>query len=326
MRSGEGETGGDRRGKAGLQFALSLALAAFAAIANAAAGAAITLTDDSGRSVTLKQAAKRVISLTPHMTELLFAAGAGERVVGTVEYSNYPPAAQRIARIGDSAQLDLERILALKPDLIVVWKNGNAQRQLDKLLRLGIPVFYNEPRKLADIARSIEQLGRLTGTETVALPAARAFAARAAELRRRYAGLAPVTVFFQIWDKPLMTVNADHLISDVIRLCGGQNAFAGLRPLTPEVSIEAVLTADPEAIVGMSAELGQAENLDAWKKWPRLKSVTRDNLFLIHSDIISRNTPRVLDGAERLCEQLDSARAKRKCAPAPCAPHPHSPP
>lgn len=284
-----------------------------AALASSGAAAAeIKVADDSGRSVTLNRPAQRIISLTPHVTELLFAAGAGEHVVGTVEFSNYPRAAERIARIGDSAQLDLERIVALKPDLVVVWKNGNAQRQLDKLLRLGIPVFYNEPRRLADIARAIEQLGRLAGTEALALPAARAFAARAAALRRRYAGRSPVRMFYQIWDKPLLTVNGDHLISDVIGLCGGRNVFADMKALTPEISIEAVLVADPEAIGGVSAEAGQAGNLDQWKTWPRQKAVARGNLFVIASDLISRNTPRILDGAEQLCEHLEAARARRR--------------
>ena len=290
------------------RFATSAALVLFSATVSAE----VNLVDDNNRSVTLKQPAQRIISLTPHMTELLFAAGAGGRVVGTVDYSNYPEAAQRIARIGDNAQLDLERIVALKPDLIVVWRNGNAQRQLDKLLRLGIPVFYNEPLRLADIARGIEQLGRLAGTESVALPAARAFEARVAELRGRYAGRAPVSVFFQIWDKPLMTINADHLISDVIRLCGGQNVFASLKALTPEISTEAVLAAGPEAIVSVTAEAGQEENLNNWKKWPHLRAVERNNLFAIHSDLISRNTPRILDGAQQLCAHLDAARSRSK--------------
>jgi len=294
------------------QALLHWMLAAALTLGAAAVAAEIRLTDDSGRSVTLRQPAQRIISLTPHMTELLFAAGAGAQVVGTVEFSNYPPAAQRIVRVGDSAQLDLERIVALKPDLIVVWQYGNAQRQLDKLLRLGIPVYYNEPRRLADIARAIEQLGRLAGTETAALPAARAFVARAAELQQRYSGRDEVTLFFQIWDKPLMTVNGDHLINDVIRLCGGRNVFAGMKLLTPEISIEAVLGADPEAIGGATAEAGQKENLDGWKNWPRLKAVARDNLFVVHADLISRNTPRILDGARELCEQLDAARARRK--------------
>ena len=307
MSANEAEAGADRRCAAWAKYAIAAALA----LLNAAAGAEITLVDDNNRSVTLKQPAQRIISLTPHMTELLFAAGAGGRIVGTVDFSNYPEVAQRITRIGDNAQLDLERIVALKPDLIVVWRNGNAQRQLDKLLRLGIPVFYNEPRRLADIARGIEQLGRLAGTESTALPAARAFESRVEQLRERYAGRSAVTVFFQIWDKPLMTVNGDHLITDVIRLCGGQNVFAALKPLTPEISVEAVLAASPEAIVSVTAEAGQEENLTGWKKWPRLQAVARNNLYAVHSDLISRNTPRILDGAQSLCEHLDQARGKR---------------
>ena len=300
--------------RAGLRCAAIFAwvLAAAAALGGAAAAAEIRVTDDSGRSLTLQQPAQRIISLTPHMTELLFAAGAGGHIVGTVEYSNYPPAAQRITRIGDSAQLDLERILALRPDLVVVWQYGNAQRQLDKLLRLGIPVYYNEPRRLADIARAIEQLGRLAGTEAVALPAARAFVTRAAALRERYAGRAQVTLFFQIWDQPLMTISGAHLISDVIRLCGGRNVFAELPLLTPQVPTEAVLAADPEVIGGVTAEAGQAGNLAAWTQWPRLQAVARGNLFVIDSDLISRNTPRILEGAQQLCEHLAAARARRK--------------
>lgn len=289
-------------------FCILLLLAAFMR----AAAAGTRLSDDSGRDVVLDQAARRIISLTPHLTELLFAAGAGEHIVGTVGYSDYPPAARGITRVGDSAQLDLERIVALKPDLIVVWRDGNAQRQLAKLLHLGIPVFYSESRRLSDIARAIEQLGRLAGTQAVAYPAARAFLDHAAGLRARYAGRSPVTVFYQIWDQPLLTVNGEHLISDVIRLCGGRNVFAGLKLLTPEVSTEAVLAADPEAIGGVSAEAGQPGNMDTWKQWPRLKAVARGNLFAIDSDTISRNTPRILKGAEQLCEHLEAARARRR--------------
>jgi len=287
-------------------------LAAVMALGASMAVAQIRLTDDGGRSVMLAHPAERIISLAPNMTELLFAAGAGGQVVGTVEYSNYPQAAQRIVRIGDNAQLDLERIIALKPDLILVWQAGNAQRQLDMLLRLGMPVFYSDPRRISDIARAIEQFGRLAGTEIVALPVARAFSARAAALRERYAGRAPVSLFYQIWDHPLMTVNGDHLISDVIAMCGGKNVFSGLKPLAPTISIEAVLAADPEAIGGVTAEAGQPGNLDAWKTWPRLRAVARGNLFVIHSDLISRNTPRILEGAREMCAQLDAARSRRR--------------
>lgn len=294
-------------------MALAFCLAALAlALASGMAAAQIKLVDDSGRDVVLARPAQRIISLAPNMTELLFAAGAGERIVGADEYSNYPEAAKRIARIGNNAQLDLERIVALKPDLILVWQAGNAQRQLERLLQLGFPAFYSDPRRISDIARAIEQFGRLAGTEVAALAAARAFAARVNELRERYAGRAPVTVFFQIWDQPLMTVNGDHLISDVIALCRGKNVFAGLKALAPTISIEAVLAADPEAIGGMAATADQVGSLNGWKAWPRLKAVAHGNLFVIHPDLISRNSPRILEGARAMCERLNSARTRRK--------------
>lgn len=298
----------DRCNKPLLRFMLVAALA----LMSAAVSAEITLADDSGRSVTLKQPARRIISLTPHLTELVFAAGAGSHLVGTVEFSDYPEAAKAIPRIGDSALLDLERIVALKPDLILVWQHGSAQRQLDKLLSLGIPVFYNQSDRLFQVARSIEKLGRLAGTEAIASTVAGAFVAREAELRKRYAARSPVRVFYQIWEQPLMTINGDHLISDVIRLCGGQNVMAGLKQLAPVISTEAVLEADPEVIAGATAEPNMRDNLDNWKAWPRILAVKRDNLFVIHTDLISRHTPRVLDGAQQMCENLDKARAKRK--------------
>jgi iron complex transport system substrate-binding protein len=262
--------------------------------------------------VTLRQPARRIISLAPHITELLFAAGAGERVVGTTSYSEYPEGAKRIPRIGDSAQLDLERIVGLQPDLIVVWGRGSGQRQLDKLLQLGIPVFYNEPRRLLDIGRALEQFGKLAGTEAIALPAARAFAARVAELRGRYASRPPVRVFYQIWEEPLMTINGDQLISDVIRLCGGENVFADLKPLVPTLSTEAVITRDPEAILSSSDDNANSQSkLKSWEKWPQLKAVARDNLFVIHGDSISRSTPQVLLAAQEVCKALELARSRR---------------
>ncbi len=292
-----------------MRLRLALGMALF--LCAAAAMAEITLTDDKGRTVTLPQPARRILSLAPHVTELLFAAGAGGHIVGAVEYSNYPEAAKSIPRVGNNLQLDLERIVALRPDLIVVWLHGNAQRQLDKLLKLGIPVFYNEPHRLGDISRSLEQFGRLAGVEAVALPAARAFSAREAELRARYAGRPPVRVFYQIWEKPLMTVNGNHLINDVIQLCGGQNVFADLRPLAPQVSVEAVLDADPEAVGTAIIDANGQDGLENWKRWPHLTATARNNFFFIPTDLISRHTPRILDGAQQMCEHLEAARAKR---------------
>jgi len=290
---------------------LRCVLALAALLAGVAAASGIRLTDDAGRMLVLPHPAQRVVSLAPHLTELMFAAGAGSHLVGTVEFSSYPEAAKGIPRIGDSALLDLERIVALKPDLILVWQHGNAQRQLDKLLSLGIPVFYNQPDRLTDVARSIEKLGRLAGTEAIASAVARAFVAREAELRKRYAARPPVRVFYQIWEKPLMTINNDHLISDVIHLCGGQNVLGDLKQLVSVISTEAVLEADPEVIAGATAEPNMRDNLDNWKVWPRILAVKRDNLFVIHTDLVSRHTPRVLDGAQQMCENLDKARSRR---------------
>lgn len=294
-----------------MRVSLRLALGMALLLGAAAAMAEITVIDDNGRVVTLPRTARRILSLAPHITELLFAAGAGGHVVGAVEYSNYPEAAKSIPRVGNNLQLDLERVVALKPDLIAVWLHGNAQRQLDKLLELGIPVFYNEPHRLGDIARALEQFGRLAGTEAVALPAARVFSARESELRERYAGRPPVRVFYQVWEKPLMTINGNQIINDVIKLCGGQNVFADLKPLVPPVSIEAVLDADPEAIGTAIIDANRQNGLENWKQWPHLTATARNNFFLIPTDLISRHTPRVLQGARQMCEHLEVARSRR---------------
>src|SRR5262245_60055354 len=204
---------------------------------------AITVVDDHGQSVSLQQPARRVVSLAPHGTELVFAAGGGDRLVGVVEYSDFPEAARRVRRIGDNEMLDLEAITALKPDLIVVWRHGNARRQIDKLQSLAVPVFESEPKRLEDIPGSIERLGALLGTEQVARAEAARFRERYESLRRQYADRPQVRSFYQVWRQPLMTLNDTHMISDVIRLCGGVNVFGRLELLVPTLSEEAVLEA-----------------------------------------------------------------------------------
>jgi iron complex transport system substrate-binding protein len=286
-------------------------LAGGALLLAAVAAQALTIVDDRGAALELPGPARRIVSLAPHITELLFAAGAGSSVVGVVAYSNYPAAAQRLPKVGDVNALDLERIVALKPDLVMVWQQGSPQGQLDVLAALGLPVYYNQPRSLDDIARTLERFGELAGTRATAEAAARAFRQRLAALRARYRGRDTVTVFHQIWDQPLMTVNGEHLISQVLALCGGRNVFGDLPPLVPHVAIEAVLDADPEVIgaagTGSAAEAG----LGAWFGWPRLRAIARGNVYVIDPDLISRHSPRILDGAEQLCAALDAARARR---------------
>ncbi|VVD27343.1 ABC-type Fe3+-hydroxamate transport system, periplasmic component [Paraburkholderia dioscoreae] len=278
--------------------------------------AAISVTDDTGATVTLPAPAQRVISLAPHVTELLYAAGGGAKLIGAVSYSDYPPEAKKLPRVGDNKSLDLERLVALKPDLIVVWRHGNAQRQLDRLREMHIPLFFSEPHHLDDVAASLTKLGQLLGTSPAADAAAAAYRQDIAALRSRYAGRAPVSVFYQVWDQPLMTLNGEHMVSDVIALCGGRNVFAKLAPLVPTVSTEAVLAANPEAIV--TAAPGATEpdttlpQLGAWRAWPSLTAVANHNLFAIDGDLINRPAPRIAQGAKQMCEDLDIARSRRK--------------
>jgi len=279
------------------------------------AHADITARDDAGNTVTLPAPAQRVISLAPHATELVYAAGGGAKLVGTVTYSDYPPAAQAVPRVGDNKALDLERIAALKPDLIVVWRHGNAERQTDALRALHIPLFFSEPKHLDDVATSLRQLGTLLGTAPVADAAAASFSRDIAALRARYAVRAPVTMFFQVWDRPLTSLNGAHLFNDVIALCGGRNVFAALKPLAPSVTDEAVLAANPEAIVTTSAGATRSDaplpSLARWRAWPALTAVARNNLFAIDGDLLTRPSPRIAQGAAALCEDLDAARARR---------------
>jgi iron complex transport system substrate-binding protein len=276
-----------------------------------AARADIVVRDDSGAEVRLTVPARRIVSLAPHITEILFAAGAGARVVGAVDHSDYPEAANRIARIGNYTSPDLEVIVALKPDLVIGWQSGNSLDHLEPLRRLGIPLFLSEPDRIEDVARNLERFGELAGTSNVAAPAAVAFRARLADLRQRYSGRPPVRTFYQIWEEPLITVGGSQIIGSAIRLCGGVNVFERLSQMAPAVSVEAVLAADPEVIVASGVDEARPDWLDTWRRWPHLTAAARDNLFFIAPDLIQRHTPRLLEGAEQLCRDLETARQRR---------------
>lgn len=278
------------------------------------ASAQLRIVDDDGRELELPGPAQRIVSLAPHVTELLFAAGAGDKVVGVVSYSDYPPQAQKLPQVGGYTQIDLEAVAALKPDLVVGWKSGNRNTHLDRLQALGIPLYLNEPRSLDAVAHSLQQFGRLAGTETVADAAAARFRERRAALAARYRERPPVRTFYQIWDRPLMTINDQHLIADVIRLCGGVNVFGTLDKLAPAIGVEAVVAADPEAIIASGMDANRPEWLNQWARWPHLQATSAGNLFFIPPELIQRHTPRILDGAERLCEQLEIARGHRSGA------------
>lgn len=271
--------------------------------------AAISVQDDSNRPVTLTAPARRIVSLSPHATELLYAAGAGALLVGVIEHSDYPPEARRITSVGSSAAVDIERIVTLKPDLVVAWGSGNSMTQITRLKSLGIPVFESEPHNFAMIASSLERLAQLAGTNAIGKAAAGEFRARLKSITAKYQARPTVRVFYQIWRTPLMTLNDAHLVSQALRLCGGENIFGKLPQLAPTVSTEAVMEQDPEAIITTDSI---QDSFSIWRNFPGMTAVARDNLFSINRDWMNRAGPRVLDGTEQLCKQLDLARARRK--------------
>jgi len=287
----------------------SKALILLAALAASQVQAAVTVKDDDGNTITLQKPARRVISLAPHVTELLFAAGGGSHVVGVVSYSDFPEEAKKIPQIGSNREVDLERIMALKPDLIVVWRHGSSERQIDMVRKLGVPLYHSEPVKLEDIPESLARLGQLMGTEKVANPAAAELRRQLAGLRSRYASRPTVRTFYQVWDKPLYTLSGKHIVSDALRLCGGENIFAKLSVTAPVVSVEGVLQENPEAIFATAEKNYGGVNM--WKPYGTLLAVRNDNLFTIDGNLLNRSGPRMIQGAAMLCEKLELARQHR---------------
>ena len=273
--------------------------------------AASQVVDDYGQRIQLASPARRIVSLAPHLTETLYAAHAGPRVVGAAQFSDFPPEARAVPRVGNDAAIDLEAVLALRPDLVVAWPNAGTKRPIDRIEGLGIAVYRSEPRTLEDIARTLERLGALAGTQAGAREAARSFRERAAALAARHAGVPKVRAFYQVWDRPLLTVNGEHLISRVMSLCGGDNVFASMPRFVPEVDREAVLRANPEVILGSAPDGAGAAWLDPWRAYPGIAAVARGQLVAVPAELIQRHTPRVLDGAERICRAFDTARRAR---------------
>jgi iron complex transport system substrate-binding protein len=275
-------------------------------LAAAVQAAGFTVTDDSGTQVTFDAPPQRIISLAPNLTELAYAAGLGPHMVAVTVYSDYPEAAKKLPQVGDAFRLDWERIVALRPDLILAWKSGLSARDHTAFDRLKLKLLVLEPHRLDDIPKDLRLLGRVGGTD--AESAAQDFEQRRDALRKHYAARPVVRVWFQIAADPLLTVNGDHIISDVLHLCGAQNVFAAVPLLTPVVSDEALIRAQPQLLLGIADTAGQQEQLRSqWRKLP-LPAVREGRLGFVPADLISRSSPRILQGAARVCEQVESAR------------------
>ena len=278
------------------------------ALAGTTSAGSLAIIDGTGATVALDAPARRIVSLAPSATELLFAAGAGNRVVAVTDPADWPPEAAHRPRVGDARALDLERIVGLRPDLAVAWPYV-APAQIERLQALGIAVYRTDPHTPEAIALDIEQLGALAGTAEVARAAAARFRSRLAALRQRGRDAKAVRVFYEIWHQPLYTIGGTHLISAAIALCGGENVFSGLSLPAPSVSVEAVLAAQPSLIVAGTDGAVRPAWLDDWRQWPDLPAVRAGNLFVVDANLLHRAGPRFVDGAEALCDAIDQARA-----------------
>ena len=270
--------------------------------------AEIKVQDDEGNLIILQNPANRIISLTPHITEILFSAGAGSKIIATVAYSDHPQAAKKIPRVSGYPSMDIERILSLKPDLVIVWASGNNKEQVEKLIELGLTVFISEPRQVIDIYKTIQRFGKLAGTNNIAEKSAEKFISHYEYLKEKYSKKEKVKIFYQFWNKPLMTINGQHIISNIINLCGGTNVFSKLNSLTPIISIEAVIASQTDVIVVGSNNEKKSKWISEWKPWLHLAAVKKDHLYFIDPDLLNRMGPRILQGADQLCELLDKAR------------------
>lgn len=279
-------------------------------VVSTARAQSVQVTDARGVAVQLARPAQRIITLAPHLTELVYAAAAGNRLAGVARFSNHPPEARLLPVVSDAAQFDIEHMLALKPDLVLAWQGGTPPEMVARIERIGVPVYVSGAARLADIARAIEAIATLAGTLSAS---AAARAALDADLRalasRRYAD-PPVRVFYEIWPKPLMTVSNAHVISEIIELCGGINVFGALPSLTPEVSREALLAARPEVVLGGSSADTARQFAARWAGLPPpLDSLPA---YRISPDLIQRPTPRLIEGARLVCTRLEAVRAARR--------------
>ncbi|MGB6606013.1 MAG: helical backbone metal receptor [Steroidobacteraceae bacterium] len=281
------------------------------AVAPASQAATRTVIDDTGRAVTVPAPPLRIVSLAPGATEMLFAAGAGSQVIATVEYSDEPPAARRVPRIGDAVAIDMERLVLLRPDLVVAWPGGGNAAQRAKIARLSIPVYDQQVSRLSDLAPAVRRLGLLAGTQAQAARAATAIEARLEALRRSFGaahgGVRPPTALLQVWNRPIYTVGGGQLMSDALSVCGARNVFADLPEPGPVVDIEAVIARNPDIIIAAGPPGESATWLQDWKRFPMLKAVRGGRLIAFDDQALSRLGPSVIGATEELCRAIERA-------------------
>jgi iron complex transport system substrate-binding protein len=277
----------------------------FCAAMPAAADTGITVTDDFGHRVMIRHPPLRVVSLSPAANAMLLAAGASNQLVATIEYSGQSAYEQRVTKIGTVAAIDMERLIALRPDVVIVWPDGNNPAQIATIERLGLPVYRQEAVTLDGIADSLRRLGELTGTGGVADREARSLQTRLATLRKEYANASHApTVFLEVWDRPLYTVGGKELMSDALQVCGARNIFADLPQRAPAIGTEAVIARNPDIIIAAAPPGGGASWLAQWRRFPSLRAVRSGKLMTFDDQRLSGLGPGVIDATAGLCGKI----------------------
>ncbi|HEY1059338.1 MAG TPA: cobalamin-binding protein [Limnobacter sp.] len=268
----------------------------------------ICVPDDTQYPVCVAQPARRVLSLSPHLTESVAFVQGLKAVVAVDASSDYPPEANRLPKLGAPWLLGTETLLAQKPDLVLVWNSGISPAVVERLRALKVPVYVSEPKTLAEVASTLRRLSRLLGTESQAENAVRAWELGIRELRQQHQGAVVVPVFYQVWPKPLMTLGGSHVVSEILSVCGGHNVFTDHSSLAFQVSAEAVLARKP-ALILASGDDTQEQNLTRqWSSWQQLPAVQAGWVKTFPKDILVRNGPRLLEAAQRMCALLDGVR------------------
>jgi iron complex transport system substrate-binding protein len=252
----------------------------------------------------------RLVTLSPHLAELVWSVGAGDMLVGVSAYTDYPVMFASLPVVGDAFALDQERLALLRPNLLLAWESGTPRHVVDELVQRGYRVETVRTASVADVGAALRKIGSLTGYDESADEVAFAFEREMSNLAKSYSGAESVRVFYQVSQRPLYTVNGSHYVSDLIETCGGRNVFAGLSDLAPMISVEAVLERDPEALLA-SEDAGPAVFSD-WDRWPQLAANTYANRFIMPADEIGRATPRLLIAAKAMCGALERARQNRR--------------
>ena len=263
---------------------------------------------------------QRIITVAPHLSEMVDAAGGVERLIGVSAYSNFPESVKKLPITSDSRSVDLERMKQLKPDLIIYWRGGMPETQIESIKKTfsstgnkgqaATQIISVEPKRLIDIAKDIEAIGKVLGTQAIANKNAKEFSAQIAALKSKYqsSNKRKVRVFYQVWSQPLMTLNQDHLIADIIQVCGGEQLFAKEKLLVPTVSREAVVEANPEIIFTATDSSSMKVDWSMWTSIPQLAASKNQALIALDGDMISRPSPRIIEGANKICSEIDKIR------------------